>query len=171
METTITVNGQPVTADVEPRTLLVNLLRDQLGLTGTKVGCDTGQCGTCVVHLDGASVKSCAVLAAQASGASVTTIEGANAAEEQLTALQQALWDKHGVQCGYCTPGLVLSLMDLLANNPQPNEAEIRHWLRGIICRCTGYHSVVRAVQELVAAASGTAPAAPSPAPAPTTAS
>jgi carbon-monoxide dehydrogenase small subunit len=171
METTITVNGQPVTADVEPRTLLVNLLRDELGLTGTKVGCDTGQCGTCVVHLDGASVKSCAVLAAQASGASVTTIEGANAAEEQLTALQQALWDKHGVQCGFCAPGLVLSLTDLLANNPQPDEAEIRHWLRGIICRCTGYHSVVRAVQELVAAAGGAAPAAPSPAPAPTTAS
>jgi aerobic carbon-monoxide dehydrogenase small subunit len=164
METSLTVNGQPVTVDVEPRTLLVNVLRDQLGLTGAKVGCDTGQCGTCVVHLDGASVKSCAVLAPQAQGSSVTTIEGANAAGEELTALQEALWDKHGVQCGYCTPGLVLSLMDLLATNPQPDEAEIRHWLKGIICRCTGYHSVVRAVQDLVAAAGGT-DTAPRPAP------
>lgn len=163
METSLTVNGQPVTADVEPRVLLVNLLRDQLGLTGAKVGCDTAQCGTCVVHLDGSSVKSCAVLAVQANGTSVTTIEGVHTAEAELTALQQALWDQHGVQCGFCAPGLVLSLMDLLATNPTPTEREIRLWLRGIICRCTGYHSVVRAVQDLVAAAGSTQ--APSPAP------
>jgi aerobic carbon-monoxide dehydrogenase small subunit len=163
METSLTVNGQPVTAEVEPRVLLVNLLRDQLGITSPKVGCDTGQCGTCVVHLDGASVKSCAVLATQASGASITTIEGVNPADGGLTALQQALWDKHGVQCGYCTPGMVLSLMDLLQHNPSPSEAEIRSWLKGILCRCTGYHSVVRAVQDLVAQADPTP--APSPAP------
>jgi aerobic carbon-monoxide dehydrogenase small subunit len=164
METSLTVNGQPVTADVEPRVLLVNLLRDQLGITSPKVGCDTGQCGTCVVHLDGRSVKSCAVLAAQADGRSVTTIEGVNPPEEGLTPLQQAMWDRHGVQCGFCTPGMVLSLMDLLERNPSPTEDEIRSWLKGILCRCTGYNSVVRAVQDLIAAVEPTP--APSPAPA-----
>jgi carbon-monoxide dehydrogenase small subunit len=152
METSLTVNGQPVTADVEPRELLVEVLRERLGLVGTKVGCDTGQCGSCVVHLDGVSVKSCAVLAAQAAGAEVTTIEGIGAVGE-LTALQQALWDKHGLQCGFCTPGMVMSLLDLLAGNPDPTEDEIRSWLVGNLCRCTGYHSVVRAVQELAATA------------------
>jgi len=171
METSLTVNGQPVTAEVEPRVLLVNLLRDQLGLTSTKVGCDTGQCGTCVVHMDGVSVKSCAVLAAQARGSSVTTIEGVNPDDGGLTALQQALWDRHGVQCGYCTPGLVLSLMDLLQNNPQPSEDEIRSWLTGILCRCTGYHSVVRAVQDLVAQANPTPAPSPAPSSSPTPAS
>ncbi len=150
MYTPLTVNGQPVRADIDPRVLLVEVLRERLGLTGTKVGCDTGQCGSCVVHLNGASVKSCAVLAAQAAGTEVTTIEGIAAAGE-LTALQQALWDKHGLQCGFCTPGMVMSLLDLLAGNPQPTEAEIRSWLVGNLCRCTGYHSAVRAVQELVA--------------------
>ena len=152
METSLTVNGTPVSADVEPRALLVDVLRERLGLTGTKVGCDTGQCGSCVVHVDGVSVKSCAVLAVQAAGAEVTTIEGIGSVGE-LTELQQALWDKHGLQCGFCTPGMIMSLLDLLAGNPRPSEAEIRAWLVGNLCRCTGYHSVVRAVQELVEAA------------------
>jgi aerobic carbon-monoxide dehydrogenase small subunit len=159
MHASLTVNGRQVEADIEGRVLLVELLRDRLGLTGTKVGCDTGQCGSCVVHLDGVSVKSCAVLAVQAGGTEVTTIEGIGAVGE-LTALQQALWDKHGLQCGFCTPGMVMSLLDLLARNAAPDEAEIRSWLAGNLCRCTGYHSVVRAVQELAAQVGSAAAAA-----------
>jgi carbon-monoxide dehydrogenase small subunit len=139
-----------VLAEVEPRVLLVDFLRDDLGLTGTKVGCDTGQCGSCVVHLNGTSVKSCEVLALQANGADVTTIEGVNV-NGDLHALQEALWAKHGLQCGFCTPGVVMSLLDLLAQNPSPTEHEIRAWLVGNLCRCTGYQSVVRAVQEFIA--------------------
>jgi len=140
----LTVNGRAVTSDVEPRLLLVDLIRDTLGLTGTKVGCDTGQCGSCAVFLDGRSVKSCSVLAVQADSGQVTTIEGINA-ESGLDELQNALWEQHGVQCGFCTPGVVVSLKDLLEHNKTPTEAEIRSWLAGNLCRCTGYHSIVRA--------------------------
>ena len=149
MRTSFRVNDRPVVSDVEPRVLLVELLRDELGLTGTKVGCDTGQCGSCVVHLDGASVKSCEILAVQVNGANVTTIEGIGA-NGKMTALQEALWINHGLQCGFCTPGMVMSLLDLLERIPVPTEAEIRSWLVGNLCRCTGYHSVVRAVQQLI---------------------
>jgi aerobic carbon-monoxide dehydrogenase small subunit len=149
MRTKVTVNGQPFDGDVEPRTLLVEMLRDELGLTGTKIGCDTGQCGACVVHLDGTSVRSCEVLAVQADGASVTTIEGLTV-NGGLNRLQQALWETHGVQCGFCTPGMVMTLTDLLEHSPEPSESEIRCSLTGNLCRCTGYQSVVRAVQQLV---------------------
>ena len=144
MHVSLTVNGRAVTSDVEPRLLLVDLIRDTLGLTGTKVGCDTGQCGSCAVFLDGRSVKSCSVLAVQADSGQVTTIEGINA-ESGLDELQNALWEQHGVQCGFCTPGVVVSLKDLLEHNKTPTEAEIRSWLAGNLCRCTGYHSIVRA--------------------------
>jgi carbon-monoxide dehydrogenase small subunit len=150
MRTGLTVNGVPVGADVEPRVLLVDLLRDVLGLTGTKVGCDTGQCGTCVVHVNGVSAKSCAILAVQADGAEVTTIEGVNGPGE-LNPLQKAMTEVHGTQCGFCTPGMVLSLMELLRRTPRPTEHEIRTWLTGNLCRCTGYHSVVRAVLKAAA--------------------
>jgi carbon-monoxide dehydrogenase small subunit len=144
----LTVNGQVHALTVAPRLLLVDLIRDVLGLTGTKIGCETGQCGACTVLVDGVSVKSCAILAAQADGAKVTTIEGV-APDEQLTPLQNALWENHGVQCGFCTPGLTLSLMDLLSRTPNPSEAEIREWLDGNMCRCGVYQNVVRAVQSL----------------------
>lgn len=150
MRTEITVNGEQVSADVEPRVLLADLLRDNLGLTGTKVGCDTGQCGSCVVHLDGRSVKSCAVLAVQANGSDVVTIEGVSPPDGGLNRVQQALRDAHGTQCGFCTPGMVMSLLELLAVNPRPSEDEIRTWLTGNLCRCTGYASVVRGVLSLV---------------------
>jgi aerobic carbon-monoxide dehydrogenase small subunit len=150
MRTSFKVNGQAVSSEVEPRVLLVDLLRDEFGLTGTKIGCDTGQCGSCVVHLNGASVKSCEVLAVQVSGADVITIEGVSV-NGDLNALQEALWAKHGLQCGFCTPGMIMSLLDLLKKKSSPTEDEIRSWLVGNLCRCTGYHSVVRAVQEVVA--------------------
>ena len=150
MNTGLKVNGEIVVADVEPRLTLVDLLRDIVGLTGTKVGCDTAQCGSCVVQLNGASVRSCAVLAVQAAGSEVVTIEGISA-DGKLNALQTALRDAHGTQCGFCTPGMVMSLVDLLRTNPNPDEREIRYWLTGNLCRCTGYHSVVRAVLQLVA--------------------
>lgn len=156
MQTSFRVNGQAVSSDVEPRVLLADVLRDELGLTGTKIGCDTGQCGTCVVHLNGVSVKSCEVLAVQATGAEVTTIEGISASGD-LNALQEALWSTHGLQCGFCTPGMIMSLLDLLAQNSTPTEGEIRSWMVGNLCRCTGYHSVVRAVQELVTKSGATA--------------
>jgi aerobic carbon-monoxide dehydrogenase small subunit len=140
----LTVNGRAVQVDVEPRLLLAELIRDQLGLTGTKVGCDSGQCGSCAVFLDGRSVKSCSVLAVQADDSQVTTIEGINP-ESGLDALQNALWEQHGVQCGFCTPGVVIALRDLMERNKTPDEAEIRSWLSGNLCRCTGYHSIVRA--------------------------
>ena len=143
----LTVNGVKQTADVEPRLLLVHLLRDVLGLTGTNVGCDTSQCGVCTVMLDGQAVKSCTVLAVQADGANVTTIEGL-APDGGLHPLQQAFWDKHGLQCGFCTPGMILTTCALLDKNPKPTEEEIRHGLEGNICRCTGYHNIVKAVQE-----------------------
>jgi aerobic carbon-monoxide dehydrogenase small subunit len=145
----VTVNGQLHTINVPPHLLLVDFIRDTLGLTGTKIGCETGQCGACTVLVDGLSVKSCAMLAAQTDGNKITTIEGVSP-DEQLTPLQNALWEKHGVQCGFCTPGLILSLMDLLSRTPRPNEAQIREWMDGNMCRCGVYQNVVRAVQSLV---------------------
>jgi aerobic carbon-monoxide dehydrogenase small subunit len=149
MHVLITVNGNAYNADVEPRILLVDFLRDTLDLTGTKIGCDTGQCGSCNVLLNGVSVKSCAVLAVQADGEDVVTIEGV-AQNGQLHALQEGLWEMHGLQCGFCTPGMVISLLDLLQKNANPGEADIREALEGNLCRCTGYHNVVLAVQHAV---------------------
>jgi carbon-monoxide dehydrogenase small subunit len=144
-EVAVVVNGVPRTVEVEPRRLLVQLLRDDLGLTGTHVGCDTSQCGACTVHVDGRAVKSCAVLALQVDGSSITTIEGL-APEGGLHAIQQAFWDNHGLQCGFCTPGMIMCAADLLARDPDPDETEIRHAIEGNYCRCTGYHNIVRAV-------------------------
>ena len=141
----LTLNGESVSAEVEGRTLLVQLIRDHFRLTGTHVGCDTSQCGACVVDMNGQSVKSCTVLAAQADGAEVNTIESL-AENGQLHPMQQAFKDHHGLQCGFCTPGMVMSALDLVANNPDPNEAEIRDWLEGNLCRCTGYHNIVKAI-------------------------
>ncbi len=145
---TITVNGEQVTREVEPRTLLVQFLREELRLTGTHVGCDTSQCGACVVHIDGESVKSCTMLAAQADGASVTTIEGLAAPDGTLHPMQEAFREHHGLQCGFCTPGMVMSAIDLLRQNPNPTEQEVREGLEGNICRCTGYHNIVKAVLD-----------------------
>ena len=142
---TVTVNGTTERRDVEPRMLLVHLLRDDLRLTGTHVGCDTSQCGACTVLLDGAAVKSCTVLAVQADGASVTTIEGV-ATDGQYHPMQTAFWEQHGLQCGFCTPGMIMASIELLKRTPNPSEEEIRHGLEGNICRCTGYHNIVKAV-------------------------
>ncbi|WP_374643949.1 (2Fe-2S)-binding protein [Tabrizicola sp.] len=142
----MTVNGRAVSAEAEGRTLLVNYLREGLGLTGTHVGCDTSQCGACVVHVNGQAVKSCTVFAQDVAGAEVRTIEGMANADGSLSTLQQAFQDHHGLQCGYCTPGMVMSSAALLAENPTPTEAEVRHHLEGNICRCTGYHNIVKAV-------------------------
>ncbi|MDP6709214.1 MAG: (2Fe-2S)-binding protein [Alphaproteobacteria bacterium] len=143
----MTVNGDAVTREVEDRTLLVELLREHLSLTGTHVGCDTSQCGACVVHLDGRSVKACTLLAAQADGGDITTIEGL-AKDGELHPMQQAFMDNHGLQCGFCTPGMVMSAIDLLQRHPNPDEATIRSELEGNICRCTGYHNIVKAIQQ-----------------------
>jgi carbon-monoxide dehydrogenase small subunit len=143
---TITVNEVERSHEVEPRLLLVHYLRDTLGLTGTNIGCDTSQCGACTVLLDGVSVKSCTVLAVQADGGQVTTIEGMSTNGE-LHPIQQAFWEKHGLQCGFCTPGMIMTASDLLQNNPDPNEAEIRHALEGNYCRCTGYQNIVESVR------------------------
>lgn len=142
----MTVNGKSASGDVEGRTLLVEFIRETLGLTGTHVGCDTSQCGACVVHVDGQAVKSCTMFAAEAEGAEVTTIEGMAGADGTLHPIQQAFQDHHGLQCGYCTPGMVMSAAALLADNPKPGEAEIRDYLEGNICRCTGYHNIVKAI-------------------------
>jgi len=144
---TMTVNGVERTAEVEPRLLLVHYLRDHLGLTGTHVGCDTSNCGACTVHLNGDAVKSCTLLAAQAEGAEVTTIEGIGS-EGQLHPVQEAFWEHHGLQCGYCTPGMIMAGADLLAKNPDPSEEEVREALAGNLCRCTGYHNIVKAVMS-----------------------
>jgi carbon-monoxide dehydrogenase small subunit len=140
------VNGRDVSAEVEARTLLVEFLRDNLRLTGTHVGCDTSQCGACVVHVGGASVKSCTMLALEAEGADVTTIEGI-AADGSLHPMQAAFKEHHGLQCGFCTPGMVMSAIDLARRSSSPSEGDVRHWLEGNICRCTGYHNIVKAVQ------------------------
>lgn len=153
----MTVNGKAVARDVESRRLLVEYLRQDLELTGTHVGCDTSQCGACVVHVNGKAVKACTMLAAEAEGAEVTTIEGLATSEDDLHRLQVAFNDHHGLQCGFCTPGMIMSSAALLAQNPKPTEAEIRHYLSGNICRCTGYHNIVKAVLS----ASGQDTAAP----------
>ena len=139
------VNGRAVSEEVDDRTLLVELLRENLRLTGTHVGCDTSQCGACVVHVDGRSVKSCTMLASQADGADVTTIEGL-AENGKLHPMQEAFRENHGLQCGFCTPGMVMSALDLVARNPDPSDAEVREWLEGNLCRCTGYHNIVKSI-------------------------
>ncbi len=143
----MTVNGEQQAAEVEARLLLVHFLRDHLGLTGTHVGCDTSNCGACTVHLDGDAVKSCTVLAVQADGGEVTTIEGIGS-EGDLHPVQEAFWEHHGLQCGYCTPGMIMAGTDLLAKNPDPSEGEVREALAGNLCRCTGYHNIVKAVMS-----------------------
>jgi carbon-monoxide dehydrogenase small subunit len=143
----MTVNGKSVSSDITPRTLLVEYIREHLGLTGTHVGCDTSQCGACVVHVDGVAVKSCTILAIQAADAEVTTIEGISDGDE-LHPMQEAFRNNHGLQCGYCTPGMVMSAIDLVNRNPNPTETEIREGLEGNICRCTGYHNIVKSVAE-----------------------
>jgi carbon-monoxide dehydrogenase small subunit len=152
MHVSITVNGGAREADVEPRTLLVDLIRDGFGLTGTKIACETSQCGACTVHLDGKAVKSCTVLAVQADGAEVTTIEGL-AANGDLHAMQEAFHEQHGLQCGFCTPGMIMAAIALLGETPDPSDDEIRHGLEGNLCRCTGYENIVRAVREAAGAA------------------
>jgi carbon-monoxide dehydrogenase small subunit len=156
-EIEIDVNGEHRRIDVEPRLLLVHLLRDKLELTGTHVGCDTSSCGACTVLLDGVSVKSCTVFAVQADGHSVTTIEGIGGSGA-LHPMQEAFWEKHGLQCGYCTPGMIVSAVDLLKRNPDPSDAEIRAGLEGNLCRCTGYENIVRAVRSAAAAISAETP-------------
>ncbi|WP_373635727.1 (2Fe-2S)-binding protein [Yoonia sp. SS1-5] len=143
---TMTVNGKEMSGDVEGRTLLSTFLREDLRLTGTHIGCDTSQCGACVVHVDGKAVKSCTMFAAEADGAEVATIEGQANADGSLNVIQQAFQDHHGLQCGFCTPGMVMSAAALLKENPKPSEAEIRAYLEGNICRCTGYHNIVKAI-------------------------
>ncbi|GBD29429.1 Carbon monoxide dehydrogenase small chain [bacterium HR32] len=153
MNVTVTVNGVRYSRDVEPRTLLVYFLREHLGLTGTHVGCDTSTCGACTVLLNGKAVKSCTVLAVQAEGAQITTVEGL-AQGDRLHPIQQAFWDEHGLQCGFCTPGMMLAAVDLLQRNPNPTEEQIRHALEGNLCRCTGYQHIVNAVQAAARAMS-----------------
>ena len=147
----LTVNGQPREADVEPRRLLVELLREDLELTGTHVGCDTSQCGACTIHLDGSAIKSCTMLAVQADGSSITTIEGMAGPDGSLHPLQAAFWAKHGLQCGFCTPGMIMAAADLLGREADPTDDEIRHAIDGNICRCTGYHNIVAAIREAAA--------------------
>jgi aerobic carbon-monoxide dehydrogenase small subunit len=151
----ITINGRRYQRDVEPRELLVYFIRDLGGVTGTKIGCDTSQCGACIVLLDGVAVKSCTCLAVQADGSSITTIEGL-AANGTLHPIQEAFWNKHGLQCGFCTPGMILTAHDLLRTNPKATDEEIRHGLEGNICRCTGYQNIVRAVREAALLIAGT---------------
>ena len=146
MKVSFSVNGTEVSGDVEPRTLLVDFLRYDLGLTGTHVGCDTSQCGACVVHVDGRSIKSCTLLAVQAEGTQVTTIEGL-ADGDTLHPMQAAFREEHGLQCGFCTPGMIMSAIDLLQHNAEPAENEIRDWLEGNLCRCTGYDNIVKSIQ------------------------
>jgi len=151
---TLRVNGVQQTREVEPRLLLVHFLRDTLGLTGTHVGCDTSSCGACTVHLDGDAVKSCTVLAVQADGSDVTTIEGLGTGGE-MHPLQEAFWEHHGLQCGYCTPGMIMAAADLLEKNPAPSEEDVREALAGNLCRCTGYHNIVKAVLAAAQATRG----------------
>ena len=141
------VNGKPVSADVAPRTLLVDFLRDHLRLTGTHIGCDTAQCGACTIHIDGRAVKACNMLAVQAEGASITTIEGIATSEDSMHPMQVAFREHHGLQCGYCTPGMVKGAIDLVQRQPDPDETQIREGLEGNLCRCTGYHNIVKAVR------------------------
>ena len=155
MKLSLAVNGRKVEAEVDPRTLLVHFLRDQLHLTGAHVGCDTAQCGACTVHLNGKAVKSCNILALQAQGAEVVTIEGIASANGEMHPMQAAFKECHGLQCGFCTPGMVMSAIDLLERNPNPTEEAIRAGLDGNFCRCTGYHNIVKAVQSCAASKRG----------------
>jgi len=157
LEVSVTVNGTSHTRDVEPRTLLVHLLREELGLTGTHVGCDTGYCGACTVMVDGRTVKSCTMLAVQADGASLRTVEGV-ADNGQLHPVQEGFWERHGLQCGFCTPGMIMSSLSLLEQNDNPSEDEIRHAIDGNLCRCTGYHNIVRSVEYAAAKMRGDEP-------------
>ena len=161
VEIRLTVNGTERHDEVEPRLLLVHYLRDTLGLTGTHVGCDTSQCGACTVNVDGKAVKSCTMLAVQADGSTVQTIEGLADADGTLHPLQQAFWEKHGLQCGFCTPGMIMAAADLLTRDSEPSDEEIRHAIEGNICRCTGYHNIVAAIREAASTmrAGATAPA------------
>ena len=154
MKVSIIVNGTLEEREVEPRTLLVHFLRDHLNLTGTNIGCDTSQCGACTVHMDGMAIKSCATLAVQADGAEITTIEGL-AQNGKLHPMQQAFWDNHGLQCGYCTPGMIMAATKLVENNPHITAEEVRHGLEGNICRCTGYENIVRSVVAAAATGAG----------------
>ncbi len=147
MQVSMTVNGKSYTRDVEPRMLLVDFIRESIGLTGTNIGCDTSQCGACTVHMDGMAVKSCTAFAVQVDGAEITTIEGL-ANGSNLHPMQQAFWDNHGLQCGYCTPGMIMAATKLVENDPNLDEAGIRHGLEGNICRCTGYSNIVKSVQQ-----------------------
>ena len=156
----LTINGIEKTAEVDERTLLVDFLREDMGLTGTHVGCDTSQCGACTVHADGLQIKACTMLIGEADGANITTIEGMAAPDGSLSAIQAAFQEHHGLQCGFCTPGMVMSAAALLRENPKPTEAEVRHHLEGNICRCTGYHNIIKAVlaasgQDVSAIAAG----------------
>ena len=153
MDVTITINGESHSHDVEPRTLLVHYIREHAGLTGTNIGCDTSSCGACSIHLNGEAVKSCTVLAVQADGQEITTIEGMAAADGTLHPMQQAFMENHGLQCGYCTPGMVMAASSLLLENPNPTEEDVRLGLEGNLCRCTGYHNIVKSV--LAAASAG----------------
>jgi len=157
----LVVNGQPREGEVEPRRMLVQFLREDLELTGTHVGCDTSQCGACTVNVDGKAVKSCTMLAVQADGSTVQTIEGLADADGTLHPLQQAFWEKHGLQCGFCTPGMIMAAADLLTRDTEPSDEEIRHAIEGNICRCTGYHNIVAAIREAASTmrAGATAPA------------
>jgi carbon-monoxide dehydrogenase small subunit len=146
VDVTITINGQQHTHDVEPRTLLVHYIREHVGLTGTNIGCDTSSCGACSIHINGEAAKSCTILAAQADGMEITTIEGMAAADGTLHPMQQAFMENHGLQCGYCTPGMVMAATSLLDENPNPTEEEVRIGLEGNLCRCTGYHNIVKSV-------------------------
>jgi carbon-monoxide dehydrogenase small subunit len=157
MEVSMTINGKAVTAEVEPRTLLVHFIREQMRLTGTHVGCETGYCGACTVHVDGKAVKSCTMFAVQAEGADILTIEGV-AHEGVLHPVQEGFWERHGLQCGFCTPGMIMSSIALLEENRSPTELEIRHGIEGNLCRCTGYHNIVRAVEYAAAKMRGEEP-------------
>jgi carbon-monoxide dehydrogenase small subunit len=157
-QVSITINGKTYQNDVEPRLLLVHYIRDVLGLTGTHIGCDTSQCGACTVHIDGEAVKSCTVFAVQANGANVTTIEGL-AKDGQLHPVQSGFWEEHGLQCGFCTPGMIMTAVELLKRNPNPTETEIRHAIEGNLCRCTGYHNIVKSIQNAAQKLAAGAPA------------
>lgn len=155
-QVSVTINGTQYSHEVEPRLLLVHYIRDTLNLTGTHIGCDTSQCGACTILMDGVAVKSCTVLAVQASGSEITTIEGL-AKDGNLHPIQEGFWEMHGLQCGFCTPGMIMTAVDLLQQNPNPTEAEIRHGLEGNLCRCTGYQNIVKAVQYAAEKMSGAA--------------
>lgn len=157
MQVSLTINGEAVSADVEPRTLLVHFIRENLDLTGTHVGCETSYCGACTVLVDGKSVKSCTMFTVQAEGANVTTIEGL-ADGDEMHPIQEGFWERHGLQCGYCTPGMIMSAASLLAENPNPSEDEIRHGIEGNLCRCTGYHNIVKAIEYAGAKMRGETP-------------